>query len=338
MLVSAKSLTRFAAATATSVVVSFVSSGVVLAQAVLNGAGASFPAPLYQRYFAEYKKATGTTVNYNSVGSGAGIRQFIAGTVDFGASDAIPTADQRSQMKNGVLTVPTAGGAVAVVYNLPGVQGLRLSRQALGRVFAGEVTNWSQVDSKLPNKPIKVVVRADASGTTEIFTGHLSAISPAFKSKIGASSEPNWKFTVLKGPKNDGVAALVKQTDGAIGYVQDTFARQNAGSTMQTAFIQNKAGRYVEPSLAEANKAMAGVAFKPDFSADIDDPKDGYPIVGLTWLLVQQNYGDTQKAAEIKKLLRWILTSGQNINQQLEYTRIPANITQRAIAAVDKIK
>jgi phosphate transport system substrate-binding protein len=304
----------------------------------LNGAGATFPAPLYQRYFADYKKATDVTVNYNAVGSGAGIRQFIGETVDFGASDVAPSASEKSQMKRGLLLIPTAGGAVAVVYNLPGVNNVQISRQVLPKIFSGEITKWNQVNPKLPDKPIKVVVRADGSGTTEIFTSHLSAISPAFKSKIGASKEPNWGFTVLKGPKNDGVAALVKQTEGAIGYVQDTYARKNEGPSMRTAKIQNKAGRYVEPSLAEADKAMAGISFNADFTANVDNPKDGYPIVGITWLLVYNKYDNAQKAAEIKKLVKWILSTGQNINTELEYTKIPAGVAKRASAAVEKIK
>lgn len=304
----------------------------------LSGAGATFPAPLYQRYFSDYKKATGTTVNYNAVGSGAGIRQFIGETVDFGASDVPPSASEKAQMKKGVLLVPTAGGAVAVVYNLAGVKGVQISRQVLPKIFSGEITKWNQVDKKLPNKPIRVVVRADGSGTTEIFTSHLSAVSSAFKSKVGASKEPNWGFQVLKGPKNDGVAALVKQTDGAIGYVQDTFARKNEGPNMQTAKLQNKAGQFVEPSLDAANKAMAGIKFNPDFTADVSDPSAGYPIVGITWLLLYQNSGKPETTAEIKKLAKWILTKGQAINPQLEYTSIPKAVAQKAIAAVDKIK
>ncbi|MEB3310809.1 MAG: phosphate ABC transporter substrate-binding protein PstS [Snowella sp.] len=304
----------------------------------LSGAGATFPAPLYQRYFSEYKKATGVSVNYNSVGSGAGIRQFIGETVDFGATDAAPSSAEKAQMKRGVVLVPTAGGAVAVVYNLPGVKGLQISRSVLPKIFSGEITNWKQVDSKLPSKPIRVAVRADGSGTTEIFTSHLSAISPAFKRKVGASKDPNWGFQVLKGPKNDGVAALVKQTDGAIGYVQDTFARRNEGPTMQTARIQNKAGRFVEPSLAEANNAIGGVTFNSDFTANVDDPAKGYPIVGITWLLVYQNYKDPAKAAQVKRLINWIMTSGQSLNAGLEFTRIPDAVAKRVIAAVNRIK
>ena len=337
MIFSTATLTRVCAVSFATAAALAGTMGEAFAQ-TLNGAGASFPAPIYPRFFADYKNATGVTVNYNSVGSGAGVRQFIAGTVDFGASDAAPSSSEKGQMKNGLLLVPTAGGAVAVVYNLPGVNNLQISRANLGKIFSGEITNWRQVDPKLPNQPIKVVVRADGSGTTEIFTSHLSAISPSFKSKVGTSKEPNWGFTVLKGPKNDGVAALVKQTEGSIGYVQDTFARKNEGATMRTAKVQNKAGQFVEPSLAEANKAMEGIKFNADFTANMDDPSSGYPIVGITWLLVPRDYADNKKAAEIKRLLTWILTTGQGINNQLEFTRIPPSVTQKVLAEVNKIK
>jgi phosphate transport system substrate-binding protein len=337
MVFSTTTLTRVCAVSFAATGVLVITAGDAFAQKI-NGAGATFPAPLYQRYFSDYQKQTGVTVNYNSVGSGAGIRQFIAGTVDFGASDAAPSSSEKSQMKNGLLLVPTAGGAVAVVYNIAGVNNVQLTRDELGKIFSGQITNWNQVDPKLPNKPIKVVVRADSSGTTEIFTSALSAQSPTFKSRVGASKEPNWGFTVLKGPKNDGVAALVKQNDGAIGYVQDTFARKNEGPTLRTAKVQNRAGKYVEPSLAEANNAMKGISFNADFTENVDDPAQGYPIVGMTWLLIKTDYADNKKAAEIKKLVKWILTVGQSINNQLEYTRIPPVVAQRAIAAVEKIK
>ncbi|MEG3438824.1 phosphate ABC transporter substrate-binding protein PstS [Pannus brasiliensis CCIBt3594] len=337
MVFSTTTLTRVCAVSFAATGVLVVTGANAFAQSI-NGAGATFPAPLYQRYFSDYQKQTGVTVNYNAVGSGAGIRQFIAGTVDFGASDVAPSGSEKGRMKNGLILVPTAGGAVAVVYNLPGVNNVQLTRDELGKIFSGQITNWNQVDPKLPNKPIKVVVRADGSGTTEIFTSALSAQSPTFKSKVGASKEPNWGFTVLKGPKNDGVAALVKQNEGAIGYVQDTFARKNEGPALRTAKVQNKAGKYVEPSLAEANNAMKGITFNPDFTANVDDPAQGYPIVGITWLLVKTDYGNPKKATEIKRLLKWVLTSGQAINNQLEYTKIPSVVTQRALAAVEKIK
>ncbi|MGB3509989.1 MAG: phosphate ABC transporter substrate-binding protein PstS, partial [Microcoleaceae cyanobacterium] len=185
----------------------------------LDGAGASFPAPLYERYFQQLKQDTGITVNYNSVGSGAGIEKFIADTVDFAGSDAPPEDAEIEQMPNGVVMVPTAGGAVAVVYNLPGVSNLKLSQLVLPDIFAGKITKWNDrriakdnpgVD--LPDLPIQTVVRADSSGTTFIFTRHLSAANPIYSREVGASRKPEWPGNPLEGEKNNGVAALVKET------------------------------------------------------------------------------------------------------------------------------
>lgn len=331
MVFFTKGLHRVISASVAAVAVTVGSVGQAVAQ-TLNGAGASFPAPLYQRYFAELKKQ-GLTVNYNSIGSGGGIKQFIADSVDFGGTDDPPEQAERQQMKNGLIMVPTAGGAVSVVYNLPGVSNLKLSREALGKIFAGEIKTWNQIDSKLPNKPIRPVVRADKSGTTFIFTRHLSAISPSFKGKVGAESAPKWPQGFLSGPKNDGVAALVKKTDGAIGYVQDTYARQNK---MQTAFIQNKAGQFVEPSLQSANEAMSTIQFDNNFmTTNIQDPAKGYPIIGVTWLMIKERYSNPQTAAAVKKMVNWILTNGQAINGQLEYTRIPQSVAQKANQTVN---
>jgi phosphate transport system substrate-binding protein len=325
------SLQKAATATVAAVALTLGTIGEAVAQ-TLSGAGASFPRPLYERYFSEFKKETGITVNYNSIGSGGGIRQFIADSVDFAGTDAPPKSGEISKMENGMIMVPTAGGAVAVAYNLSGVNNLQLSREMLGKIFAGEVTNWNQVNSSLPSKPIRVAVRADSSGTTFIFTRHLSAISPSFKSKVGADKAPNWPGGFLSGPKNDGVAALIKQTDGAIGYVQDTYARQN---NIPTAKIQNKAGQFVDPSLQAANQAMASVQFDSNFNTtNIQDPPTGYPIVGVTWLLIKESYEDQATADTIKKMVNWILTKGQSINSQLEYTQIPQSVAQQANQAV----
>jgi phosphate transport system substrate-binding protein len=337
MLSQTAILSRAVTVSATTIAITVGTLGQAIAQ-TLNGAGATFPAPLYQSYFDTYKKATGVTVNYNSVGSGAGIKQFISETVDFGATDVPPSSSEKGQMKRGVLLIPTAGGAVAVAYNVSGVSNLQISRANLAKIFSGEIKNWKQVDSKLPDKAIRVVVRADGSGTTEIFTSHLSALSSTFRQKIGASKEPNWGFQVLKGAKNDGVAALIKQTDGSIGYIQDTYARKNEGATLKTAKIQNKKGTYVEPSLAEANKALGTIKFNSDFTAEISDPADGYPIVGITWLMLQTDYKDDNKATAVKNLVKWILGAGQQINDDLEYTKIPSSVIQKALSAVNNIK
>jgi phosphate transport system substrate-binding protein len=337
-----KGLRRIAAVSATTLAFSFTTVGSALAQ-TLNGAGASFPRPLYSRYFSEYKKATGTQVNYNSIGSGGGIKQFIAGTVDFGATDAPPKPAEKSQMKKGLLLVPTAGGAVAVAYNLPGVTNLKLSRTTLPLIFSGDIKTWSDARIKkdnpnvnLPNIPIKVAVRADGSGTTFIFTSHLAQISSTFRSKVGADKAPKWPGGFLKGPKNDGVASLIRDTRGAIGYVQADYAEQN---NLATASIENKAKQFVRPTLSQANLALEGVDFNTDFTTkNSTDPKSGYPIVGVTWLMLKTNYDDAATATSVKNLVKWILKDGQSINGQLEYTRIPANVTARAIREVDKIK
>jgi phosphate transport system substrate-binding protein len=311
-----------------------------IAQAItLNGAGATFPAPLYERYAAEIKKKyPDMQINYQAIGSGGGVRQVIAGTVDFGGSDAAMTDEQMAEVKNGVLLVPTAGGAVAVVYNLPGVNNLKLSRKVLPAIFSGQITRWNDPKiaaenpgAKLPNLPIRSVVRADGSGTTFIFTNHLSAIDPYFKGRIGVGTAPKWTTNPIKGKGNPGVAAQVSRTLGGIGYVEYAFAKQNR---LQTAQVQNKQGDFVSPSLETANKALATVKYPENFRVFEGDPTAGYPITGLTWLMVYKKYSDPAKAEAVKKMVDWILTEGQNLNDDLDYTRIPNSVAERARTVV----
>lgn len=313
---------------------SLVTSAV--AAVTLNGTGATFPKPLYDRYFSQMRSANQITVNYEGTGSGAGIKALIAGNVDFAGSDALMTSAQISQVKRGVMAIPTAGGAVAVVYNLPGVNNVRLSADAMKGIFEGKITRWNDAKiagisgqaKNLPNTAIRVVVRADSSGTTFIFANHLQAIG----SSIKAAAQPSWPGSPLSGPGNPGVAGLVKQTPGAIGYVQDTYARQN---NLQTAFIQNKAGRFVDPSLAEAEKALAGETYPADFRLVEGNPNDGYPIVGLTWLLIYKQY-PAAKADAIKKMVNWVMTTGQGINKGLEFTSIPQATAQKVVQTVNQ--
>lgn len=313
---------------------SLISSAV--AAVTLNGSGATFPKPLYDRYFSQMRSATGITVNYEGTGSGAGIRALISGTVDFAGSDALMSSAQIAQVKRGVMAVPTAGGAVAVVYNLPGVNNLRLSADAMKGIFERKITRWNDPKiagisgqaKNLPNTAIRVVVRADSSGTSFIFSNHLQAIG----SSIKGAAQPSWPGGPLSGQGNPGVAGLVKQTAGAIGYVQDTYARQNK---LQTAFIQNKKGRFVDANLAEAEKAFAGEAFPADFRLVEGNPNDGYPIVGLTWLLIYKQY-PAAKAEAIKKMVNWVMTTGQGLNKQLEYTSIPQGTAQKVIQTVNQ--
>ncbi|MEG4518046.1 MULTISPECIES: phosphate ABC transporter substrate-binding protein PstS [unclassified Microcoleus] len=307
-----------------------------VAAVTLNGSGATFPKPLYDRYFSQMRSANQITVNYEGTGSGAGIKALISGTVDFAGSDALMTAAQIAEVKRGVMAVPTAGGAVAVVYNLPGVTNLRLNNDAMKGIFEGKITRWNDAKiagisgqaKNLPNTPIRVAVRADSSGTTFIFANHLQAIG----SSVKAAAQPSWPGSPVSGQGNPGVAALVKNTAGAIGYVQDTYARQN---NLQTAFIQNKAGRFVDPSLAEAEKALAGETFPADFRLVEGNPNDGYPIVGLTWLLIYKQY-PAAKAEAIKKMVNWVMTTGQGINKQLEYTTIPSATAQKVVQTVNQ--
>lgn len=350
MTLSATTLRRaftVSVASAATVAVTAGSFSSVFAQSkgvTLNGAGATFPKPLYDRYFAAFKQETGTQVNYQAIGSGGGIRQFAAGTVDFGASDAYPTGDQRAQMKRGLVMVPTAGGAVAVVYNVSGVNNLKLSRQTLPAIFSGQITRWNDPKiakdnpgAKLPNTPIRLAVRSDSSGTSNIFSSHLAAISPAFKSSVGASTTPNWRGNKVAGKGNPGVAALVKQTQGAIGYVESAYATQN---NIATAQVQNKAGQFVSPTLQQANAAFSTATFTSDFRAvGLENPAKGYPIVGTTWLLIHQKYPNAAKGQAVKNMVNWILTKGQQYNDDLGYTSIPQRErtrVQQAVASLGK--
>ncbi|QSJ15761.1 phosphate ABC transporter substrate-binding protein PstS [Nostoc sp. UHCC 0702] len=313
-----------------------------IAQAqTLNGAGATFPAPLYERYAREVrKKHPDLKINYQAIGSGGGIRQVIAGTVDFGGSDAAMKDNEINQVKNGVILVPTAGGAVSVVYNLPGVNNLKLSRATLPAIFSGQITNWNDQKIKadnpgvnLPNQRIKFVVRADSSGTTFIFTNHLSAISAYFKGRIGANTAPKWTLpNALKGRGNAGVAALVARTPGSIGYVEYAYATQN---NLKSALIQNKRGEFIAPSLQSANTALSNVNFPNNYRVFVGDPGQGYPIVGLTWMMIYKNYPNASKANAVKKWINWVLQDGQQYNDDLNYTKIPSDVANRVLQTVN---
>lgn len=331
----------------TSVVTAAVALGplfAVVAQAVsLNGAGATFPEPLYQRYFnAVTKKYPELQVNYQGIGSGGGIRQLTAGSVDFAGSDTAMTDEEAAKVKQGVVFVPTAGGPVAVVYNIPGVTNLKLSRTVLPQIFSGQITNWN--DPKivkdnpgvtLPNQPIRLAVRADSSGTSFIFSNALSAMDSYFRGRVGPNRSPSWPGKPLKAKGNPGVTQIVKRTPGSIGYVEATFAQENQ---LQTALVQNKKGAFVPPTVEEANKALSAVEFNPDFRvtfSNLGDPADGYPITGLTWIMVYKNYQQPGEAAAVKQMVQWMLTEGQGLNAELGYTRIPDNVAKQIVQAVN---
>jgi phosphate transport system substrate-binding protein len=341
MIFSINGLNRAVTTSLVTAAVAFSPIFTAIASAVtLNGAGATFPAPLYEKYAREVTKAIpDLKMNYQAIGSGGGVNQTIAGTVDFGASDAAMTDDEIAKVKQGVILVPTAGGAISVVYNAPGVNNLKLSRATLPAIFSGQITNWNDPKIKadnpginLPSQPIKTVVRADGSGTTFIFSNHLSAISPYFKGRIGTSKSPKWLTNSLKGKGNPGVASLVSRTPGSIGYVEYQFAKS---ANLKAAEIQNKAGQYVAPSLQTANAALSNVQFPSNYRVFVSDPTQGYPIVGMTWIMVYKSYKDPAKAKAVKSLVQWILTKGQDINDDLNYTRIPSGVATEVINTVN---
>jgi phosphate transport system substrate-binding protein len=310
------------------------------AEVTLSGAGATFPQPLYERYSKEIKKdLPNLKINYQGIGSGGGVKQTIAGTVDFGASDAAMSDEEIGKVPGGVLLIPTAGGAVSVVYNLAGVDNLKLSNTVLAGIFTGKIATWNDPQiakdnpgAKLPSGSIKPAVRADGSGTSFIFSNHISSISPEFKTQVGASKEPKWPATFLKGKGNPGVAGLIKQTPGSIGYVEYEVALKNK---LTAASVQNGSGVYVAPSPKTANEALADVKFPENFRVfGVNSPK-GYPIVGLTWLLIPKTQKDPAKSQAIKGMVKWMLTTGQKFNAELNYTSIPESVATRAIAAVD---
>lgn len=311
----------------------------------MTGAGATFPFPLYSKMFDEYNKLCGVKVNYQSIGSGGGIRQVQEQTVDFGGSDAIMSATQKTQAKGGdVLHIPTVAGAVAVIYNLPGISRgqIKLTPAVLSDIYLKKIKKWNEAPIAslnpgvtLPSTDIAVVHRSDGSGTTFIFTSYLSQVSQEWKDKVGAATSVNWPGDV-GGPGNEGVANNVKQIPGAIGYVELAYAKQN---NMAWAPMQNKSGKYIEPSLESAALA-ADVPSLPDNMEVVitnSDNPDAYPIVGFTWLLIYVNQTNEAKADAVARLAWWMLHSGQQYATPLEYAPLKGAAIAKAEALVKRI-
>ena len=339
----ALSTTAFRRAVTTSMVTAAIAFGplfTAIAQAVtLNGAGATFPALLYERYTSEFsKKHPDIKVNYQPIGSGGGIRQTVAGVVDFGGSDAAMSDADIAKVSRGIILVPTAGGSVVPVYNVPGVSKLRLGRTVLPDIFSGRITKWNDpkiaADNpgvNLPNQPIKTVVRADGSGTTFVWVNALSAVSPYFKGRIGVGTAPKWTTNPLKGRGNAGVAAQVGKTPYSIGYVEQSYATKN---NLVVAEVQNKKGEWFAPSIAATNKAIAALKLPDNFRVFDGDPAEGYPISGLTWIMIYKQYDSPEKSAAIKKWINWVLTDGQELNDDLEFARIAPDDAKRVLDTV----
>ncbi|MDR3555725.1 MAG: phosphate ABC transporter substrate-binding protein PstS [Syntrophobacteraceae bacterium] len=318
---------------------------------LLSGAGATFPAPLYQQWFSLYMKShPGVVVKYEAVGSGAGIERFMAKgvpdnkRVDFGASDAAMTDDEISGMESGVTMMPLTAGGVVLAYNIPGLQGrLRLSRKAYASIFLGKIQSWNDPVIKecnpglnLPKLTIATVVRSDASGTTFAFTKHLAAISRQWRESYGAAKLIDWPGRAMRARGNEGGAGLVDQSAGAIGYMELGFA-QRLG--LDTAVLENKAGNYITPSPRSAKASMASAVLPQNLRLFIPDPDgpDSYPIVTLTWVLLYDRYNDPQKVQTLKDLFSWCLHTGQTYSQPLGYLPLPDNIVRSAVAALSRI-
>jgi len=313
----------------------------------LNGAGATFPYPIYSKWFSDYAAKTGVKINYQSIGSGGGIRQFTEGTVDFGASDAPMSNDEMAKLKGPALHFPTVLGADVISYNIPGVTGsLKLTGSLIADIFLGKVTKWNdpQITKlnpgvKLPSSDILVAHRSDGSGTTYIFTDYLSSVSPAWSSGPGRGKDVQWPVG-LGGKGNEGVAGLIKQTPGALGYIELAYAKQN---NLPMAQVQNAEGEFVTPSTESATRAAAGAAAKLPANTDyrisiVNAPgKGAYPISSFTWLLVAQNQADPVKGKKLVDFLRWYLSEGEKSAASLDYAPLPDNMIAQLLKRLDTI-
>jgi phosphate transport system substrate-binding protein len=312
----------------------------------LNGAGATFPQPIYNKWFSDYAAKTGIQINYQSIGSGGGIRQLSEQTVDFGASDSPMSDAEMSKAKGGpIMHIPTVLGAVVITYNLPEVtQPLKLTGETIADIFLGKITKWndSRIASlnpgvRLPASDILVVHRSDGSGTTFIFSDYLSAVSPAWKTAPGKGKELKWPAGIgAKG--NEGVAGQVKQTPGSIGYTELAYAKQNQ---LAVAQVRNAAGQFVTPTIESITAAAAGASLPPtsDYRVSIVNAAGAtaYPISSFTWLLVYRNQTDAAKAKKLNDFLKWALTEGEQSAASLDYAPLPAELSQRLIARIDSV-
>lgn len=323
-----------------------VSASVAAAQQI-TAAGATFPAPVYQKWFGAYHNAhPDVEVNYQSIGSGAGIQQLTAGTVDFGASDMPMTDDQISKLKVHPLHFPTVMGAVVPTYNVPGVaQDLKFSGEALAGIFLGTIKKWNDPalakdnpGVKLPSEEIVVVHRSDGSGTSFIWTDFLSKVSPEWKSKVGANTSVSWPVG-LGGKGNEGVSGTVKQTPYSIGYVELIYAVQNK---MAYGSVKNAAGEFVKASLESVSEAAAGAAksMPADFRVSITNApgKKAYPISSFTWMLIPSAIPDAKKSAAIKAFLQWMLAEGQKTAPALDYAALPKEVVAQETKQIAQIK
>ncbi len=326
--------------------------GLVLAQngMLINGAGATFPYPIYSKWFDEYHKANGSQINYQSVGSGAGIKQVTEGTVDFGASDGPMNDEQIAAYKtkngSGILHFPTVLGAVVPTYNIPGVSGaLNFTPEALSGIYLGRISKWNDPaiagankGVSLPGNDIVVIHRSDGSGTTYIWTDYLSKVNPDWKDKVGKGGSVNWPVG-LGGKGNEGVTGLIKQTPNSIGYVELIYAAQNK---VPYGSVKNSSGAFVKADLASVTEAAAGAVktMPADFRVSITNSpgKTAYPISSYTWLLIPEKFKDAGKRDVIKGLIKWAITDGQGAVENLSYAKLPKEVVDKELQAINKIQ
>jgi phosphate transport system substrate-binding protein len=312
------------------VATSMVAAQAVTAQQTINGAGATFPAPFYQAAFSSLA-SQGVKVNYQSVGSGAGVRQFIAGTVDFGATDEPIKASEAAKVSRGVVQIPIVGGTIAVAYNKSDCPALKLTQKQLADVFLGQITTWEQL--KCGKGPIKVAHRSDGSGTTFAFTNSLSAFSPTWKSKVGEGKSVNWPVGI-GGKGNEGVAGVLTNTPGSLGYVNQAFVK----GPLRAAALQNKAGNFVKPGLKSGAAALNNISLDSDLAGENPNPAgaESYPISTLTWVLAYRN-GNGEKADDIRRAMNHLLGPAQSKADDLGYVPLQGTILNKAKRAVGRI-
>jgi phosphate transport system substrate-binding protein len=317
----------------------------VLGQTTLNGAGATFPYPIYSKWFNEYNKIhKDVQINYQSIGSGGGIRQVINGTVDFGASDGPMTDDQLKEAKFKIFHIPTVLGAVVPAYNVPGVSGeVKFTPEALAGIFLGKIQKWndpaitkSNPGVNFPDQNIIVVHRSDGSGTTFIFTDYLSKVSKDWESSVGKGTSVKWPVG-LGGKGNEGVAGQIRQLAGSIGYIELIYALQN---NIPYGSVKNAAGNFVKASLDGVTEAAASVKSMPaDFRVSITNApgKTAYPISSFTWLLIPAQSKDANKGKILVDFLNWMVTDGQKMTYSLSYAPLPANVAEKVKATVQQV-
>jgi phosphate transport system substrate-binding protein len=313
----------------------------------IHGAGATFPAPLYKKWLEEYQKRRPEVVlSYDAIGSGEGAKQFIAGAIDFGASDAAMSDSQIAEVKRGVQLLPVVAGSIVLAYNLEGLSGdLKLTRDVYVDIFLGKITRWDDLrikrinpGLKLPSSDIALAVRQDGSGTTFAFTNHLSAVSEEWRDRgPGVATLVDWPGNAMAARGNEGVAGRIKMSKGSIGYVEYGIARRGG---LSMAWLENKAGQFIEPHGGSGLATLINTTLPENLRVFFPDPEgqDSYPIVTYSWLLLYKQYEDAQRLAALKQYVRWCLTAGQEYNESLGFVRLPPQVIARAMDALDGLR